>query len=168
MYTHINKNNPIPDLRPNHHKHTNTNEYKHKLIGTHRCSNQMRCGFLFLGINLCMYENGGVGLKKKERKKKKMSLVISGSDLTTHKSWAPQSHLIYALATEFQFSSFENSWNLFSLSITYIHFFESLRHENSHSKLLQIDAHSWVPFSLDDGSWKLIDITQFSSHPNKL
>ena len=28
-------------------------------------------GFLFLGINLCMYENGGVGLKKKERKKKK-------------------------------------------------------------------------------------------------
>ena len=31
----------------------------------------MRCGFLFLGINLCMYENGGVGLKKKERKKKK-------------------------------------------------------------------------------------------------
>ena len=38
--THINKNNPIPNLRPNHHKHTNTNEYKHKLIGTHRCSNQ--------------------------------------------------------------------------------------------------------------------------------
>ena len=92
----------------------------------------MRCGFLFLGINLCMYENGGVGLKKKERKrkkknkknkkknvgvglkkkerkKKKMSLVISVSDLTTRKSWAPQSHLIYALATEFQFSSFENS-----------------------------------------------------------
>ena len=31
----------------------------------------MRCGFLFLGINLCMYENGGVGMKKKERKKKK-------------------------------------------------------------------------------------------------
>ena len=28
---------------------------------------KMRCGFLFLGINLCMYENGGVGLKKKER-----------------------------------------------------------------------------------------------------
>ena len=26
---------------------------------------------MFLGINLCMYENGGVGLKKKERKKKK-------------------------------------------------------------------------------------------------
>ena len=22
---------------------------------------KMRCGFLFLGINLCMYENGGVG-----------------------------------------------------------------------------------------------------------
>ena len=40
MYTHINKNNPIPNLQPNHHKHTNTNEYKHKLIGTHRCSNQ--------------------------------------------------------------------------------------------------------------------------------
>ena len=40
MYTHINKNNPIPNLRPNRHKHTNTNEYKHKLIGTHRCSNQ--------------------------------------------------------------------------------------------------------------------------------
>ena len=32
---------------------------------------KMRCGFLFLGINLCMYENGGVGLKKKERKKEK-------------------------------------------------------------------------------------------------
>ena len=31
----------------------------------------MRCGFLFLGINLCMYENGGVDLKNKERKKKK-------------------------------------------------------------------------------------------------
>jgi len=40
MYTHINKNNPIPNLRPNCHKHTNTNEYKHKLIGAHRCSNQ--------------------------------------------------------------------------------------------------------------------------------
>ena len=39
MYTHINKNNPIPNLWPNHHKHTNTNEYKHKHIGTHRCSN---------------------------------------------------------------------------------------------------------------------------------
>ena len=26
---------------------------------------------MFLGINLCMYENGGVDLKKKERKKKK-------------------------------------------------------------------------------------------------
>ena len=35
--THINKNNPIPNLRLNHHKHTNTNEYKNKLIGTHRC-----------------------------------------------------------------------------------------------------------------------------------
>ena len=171
MYTHINKNNPIPNLRPNHHKHTNTNEYKHQLIGTHRCSNQnpqipkskitntdlmpksnpnphksepitaihisdlnppqphhksephthphpclknqnpittsqirtlhpqdrekkknfdrlgiVVClgfglrwefdqqmeiyGFLFLGINLCMYENGGVGLKKKERRRR--------------------------------------------------------------------------------------------------
>ena len=61
---------------------------------------KMRCGFLFLSINLCMYENGGVGLKKKERKKEKerregerkkekMPLVMSGFDLTTHKSWAP-------------------------------------------------------------------------------
>ena len=31
----------------------------------------MRCGFFFLNINLCMYENGGVGLKKLEKKKKK-------------------------------------------------------------------------------------------------
>ena len=30
----------------------------------------MRCEFLFLGINLCMYENGGVGLKKKERRRR--------------------------------------------------------------------------------------------------
>ena len=37
MYTNINKNNPIPNLRLNHHKHTNTNEYKNKLIGTYRC-----------------------------------------------------------------------------------------------------------------------------------
>ena len=37
MYTLINKNNPIPNLRPNHHKHTNTNEYKNKPIGSHRC-----------------------------------------------------------------------------------------------------------------------------------
>ena len=41
-------------------------------------------------------------------------------------------------------------------------------HENSHSKLLQTDAYSWVPLSLDVWSWKLSDITQFSSHPNKL
>ena len=27
MYTHINKNNPITNLWPNPHKHTNTNEY---------------------------------------------------------------------------------------------------------------------------------------------
>ena len=40
IYTYINKNNPIANLWPNHHKHTNTNEYKHKLTGTHRCSNQ--------------------------------------------------------------------------------------------------------------------------------
>ena len=31
----------------------------------------MRCGFLFLGINLCMYENGGVDLKKKEEEEEK-------------------------------------------------------------------------------------------------
>ena len=30
----------------------------------------MRCGFLFMGINLCMYENGGVG-SEEERKKEK-------------------------------------------------------------------------------------------------
>ncbi|KAL0008377.1 hypothetical protein SO802_009879 [Lithocarpus litseifolius] len=32
---------------------------------------KMSRGFLFLGINLCVYENGGMDLKKKERKKKK-------------------------------------------------------------------------------------------------
>ena len=31
---------------------------------------KMRCGFLFMGINLCMYENGGVG-SEEERKKEK-------------------------------------------------------------------------------------------------
>ena len=45
-------------------------------------------------------ERKGKKKKKKERKKEKMSLVRSGFDLTTHKSWAPQSQLIYELATE--------------------------------------------------------------------
>ena len=34
--------------------------------------------------------------------------INSGSDLTTHESWAPQLHLIYRLATETQFLGFEN------------------------------------------------------------
>ena len=52
-------------------------------------------------------------------------------DVTMHWLRGPQSHFIYGLATEFQFSSFENSWNLFSLFIMHIHFFESLSHENN-------------------------------------
>ena len=181
----------------------------------------MRCGFLFLGINLCMYENGGVDLKnkerkkkkeeeekktlewvwrrkknkeedeekkkpwsgseeekkkerkgkkkkKKERKKEKMSLVRSGFDLTTHKSWAPQSQLIYELATEWSVLSFKNSRIEFSLSITHTHFFESLSHENGDPKLIQTSALPWDPHDLDDENRKLSDITQNSLHPNKL
>ena len=106
--------------------------------------------------------------KKKERKKEKMSLVRSGFDLTTHKSWAPQSQLIYELATEWSVLSFKNSRIEFSLSITHTHFFESLSHENGDPKLIQTSALSWDPHDLDDENRKLSDITQNSLHPNKL
>ena len=106
--------------------------------------------------------------KKKERKKEKMSLVRSGFDLTTHKSWAPQSQLIYELATEWSVLSFKNSRIEFSLSITHTHFFESLSHENGDPKLIQTSALPWDPHDLDDENRKLSDITQNSLHPNKL
>ena len=106
--------------------------------------------------------------KKKERKNEKMSLVRSGFDLTTHKSWAPQSQLIYKLATEWSVLSFKNSRIEFSLSITHTHFFESLSHENGDPKLIQTSALPWDPHDLDDENRKLSDITQNSLHPNKL
>ena len=106
--------------------------------------------------------------KKKERKKEKMSLVRSGFDLTTHKSWAPQSQLIYELATEWSVLSFKNSIIEFSLSITHTHFFESLSHENGDPKLIQTSALPWDPHDFDDENRKLSDITQNSLHPNKL
>ena len=45
----------------------------------------MRREFLFLGINVCVYENGRVGLKKerkkeKERRRKKKKKRWSGSE----------------------------------------------------------------------------------------
>ena len=72
------------------------------------------------------------------------------------------------LAIEFQFSSFENTKILFSFSIIHIQIFEYLSHENSDPKLSQTDGHLWNPLSLDDRSWKLSDVTQFSWSPNKL
>ena len=39
---------------------------------------------------------------------------------------------------------------------------------NNHPKLSQTLCHLWAPLVLDDGSWKLSDITQFSCYPNKL
>ena len=113
-------------------------------------------------------ERKGKKKKKKERKKEKMSLVRSGFDLTTHKSWAPQSQLIYELATEWSVLSFKNSIIEFSLSITHTHFFESLSHENGDPKLIQTSALPWDPHDLDDENRKLSDITQNSLHPNKL
>ena len=113
-------------------------------------------------------ERKGKKKKKKERKKEKMSLVRSGFDLTTHKSWAPQSQLIYELATEWSVLSFKNSRIEFSLSITHTHFFESLSHENGDPKLIQTSALPWDPHDLDDENRKLSDITQNSLHPNKL
>ena len=35
-------------------------------------------------------------------------------------------------------------------------------------KLIQTNVHLWDSHDLDDGNKKLIDITQNSSHPNKL
>ena len=36
--------------------------------------------------------------------------------------WDPQLHLIYRLAIETQFLSFENKWNVFSILVTHIQF----------------------------------------------
>jgi len=39
---------------------------------------------------------------------------------------------------------------------------------NNDLKLIQTNAHLWDPHNLDDGNRKLSNITQNSSHPNKL
>ena len=43
-----------------------------------------------------------------------------------------------------------------------------LSDRNKHPKSSQTLHHSWDPQVLNDGSWKLSDITQFLDYPNKL
>ena len=62
----------------------------------------------------------------------------------------------------------ENTKILFSFSIIHIQNFEYLSHENNDPKLSQTYGHPWDPLGLDDGSWKLSDITQLSCYPNML
>ena len=46
--------------------------------------------------------------------------------------------------------------------------FESPSNKNHNPKLIQTNHHLWNPYDLDDGNRRLSDITQNSSHPNKL
>ena len=89
-------------------------------------------------------------------------------DVTMHWWKRPQLHLIYQLATETQFLSFENEWNLFSFLVTHHPFYWFLSDENRDSKLIQTSAERWDPHNLDDENKKLSDITQNSLHPNML
>ena len=57
--------------------------------------------------------------KKKERKKEKR---VNGGMWQCTGFWGPQSSLIYGHATEWWFLSFENRFQLFSFSMTVIHF----------------------------------------------
>ena len=57
---------------------------------------------------------------------------------------------------------------MFSVSIIQTQNFEFLNDGNKHPKSSQTLYHSWDPQVLDDGSWKLSDITQFLDYPNKL
>ena len=57
---------------------------------------------------------------------------------------------------------------MFSVSITHHSNIRELSDGNNDPKLIQTNAHPWDPHDLDDGNGKLSDITQNSSHPNKL
>ena len=57
---------------------------------------------------------------------------------------------------------------MFSVSITHHLKIRELSNGNNDPKLIQTNAHPWDPHDLDDGNRKLSDITQNSSHPNKL
>ena len=57
---------------------------------------------------------------------------------------------------------------MFSISITHHLKIKELSDGNNDPKLIQTNAHPWDPHDLDDGNKKLSDITQNSSHPNKL
>ena len=57
---------------------------------------------------------------------------------------------------------------MFSVSITHYSKIRELSDGNNHPKPSQIIIHLWDPLVLDDGSWKLSDVTQFSCYPNNL
>ena len=91
----------------------------------------------------------------------------SGNDLTIHCKRVPQSHNIYHYATGTQFSTFENANFLFLVSITLTQNFWVLSDGNNIKKSSQTQFFLWVPWNLDDGWWKLSDMTQFPCNPNE-
>ena len=147
----------------------------------------MRCGFLFLGINLCMYENGGVGLKKKERKKKKeegkkkrwsgseeerkkkekMSLVMwqctgEGAHWDNLFTGLPLSHRSWVLKTV------EMCFHFPSSSLIFLSHWITKTESPNMSYGVQTRCLPWAPSILDHEWWKQDHITQNSLHPNML
>ena len=99
-----------------------------------------------------------VGLKKKQRrrerkgkrrrrKKEERGIAVGDEwfDLTTHKSWPPQSPYIYQRATELCNSEIENTNLVFLVFCIVAQFKLSLSDENNERKSSQTQYFQWVP-----------------------
>ena len=82
-------------------------------------------------------------------------------------SWVPLIVFYYQATSKLRTQTSENRI-VFSISIIQTQNFEFLSDGNNHPKPSQTLCHLWDPLVLNDGSWKLSDITQFSCYPNKL
>ena len=142
----------------------------------------MRCGFLFLGINLCMYENGGVGLKKKERKKKKEEEEEEKKNVGVGLKKEKKKMMLVMWQCTGEGAHWDNlfmglplshgSWVLKIVEMCFIfplhHSFFWVTESPNMSHGVQIRCLPWAPSVLDHEWWKQDYITQNLLHPNML
>ena len=83
-------------------------------------------------------------------------------------SWVPLIVFYYQTVIKLITQTSENTKIVFLVSIIQTQNFEFLSYGNNHPKPSQTIIYLWDLFVLDDGSWKLSNITQFSCYPNKV
>ena len=84
---------------------------------------------------------------RRRRKKEERGIAVGDEwfDLTTHKSWPPQSPYIYQCATELCNSETENTNLVFPVVCTVAQLKLSLSDENNEKKSSQTQYFQWVP-----------------------